>query len=278
MTEIRLKNQVYLGAADRESAVDITIPTSFNGKMIVFSHGFMGFKDWGCWQLVEDYFTAIGFGFCKYNVSHNGGTASHPIDFPDLSAFAENSYSKEKYDLQQIFAWIEKKISPIPSLYLIGHSRGGGIALLTANDYRVNKIASWSAICSIEKRFPEGSDLKEWQKDRIRFIENGRTLQKMPQSYTQYQDFLENREQLSIEDACKSSTTPTLLVHGSMDSSVLIEEGKNLAKWLNTELIIVEEANHTYGSAQPWTDRQLPKHLRHVCKKTAAFFLADKKI
>ena len=106
---MNLQNQRYIGSNNRESLVDIITPNDFNNKLIIFIHGYMGYKDWGCWPIVEKYYTDLGYGFCKYNVSHNGGTIEQPIDFSDLNAFGENNYSKELFDLQQVINWIELK-------------------------------------------------------------------------------------------------------------------------------------------------------------------------
>ena len=52
--------------------------------IIIFCHGFKGYKDWGAWNLVAEAFSKAGFLFLKFNFSHNGGTLEQPIDFPDL--------------------------------------------------------------------------------------------------------------------------------------------------------------------------------------------------
>lgn len=278
MKEINSRNQIYIGSNDRKSLVDLTIPTSFNGKLIVFIHGYMGYKDWGCWHLVEKFYTDLGFGFCKYNVSHNGGTIDNPIDFSDLKAFGENNYSKELNDLQQVLNWLEIQLTTLPDIYLIGHSRGGGIALLTAFDPRVKKIATWATICDIEKRFPEGKQLQVWKTQGIRYVENGRTLQKMPNNYSQYEDFQTNKDKLNIEKACLHSTKTTFVVHGDQDTSVEIEEGRHIAIWLKTRLFEIEDANHTFGATQPWLDPDMPEHLMKVCEITCGFFLIGETI
>ena len=50
--------------------------------LIIFCHGYKGFKDWGAWDLVAKAFASAGFCFVKFNFSHNGGTIEQPIDFP----------------------------------------------------------------------------------------------------------------------------------------------------------------------------------------------------
>ena len=64
-------------------------------KVVVFCHGYKGFKDWGAWNLMAEEFAKAGFFFIKFNFSHNGGTPEQPIDFPDLEAFGNNNYTKE---------------------------------------------------------------------------------------------------------------------------------------------------------------------------------------
>ena len=272
---MNLKNQIYTGANGRKSLLDLVVPVNFNDRLILFIHGYMGYKDWGCWNLVEKFYTDLGFGFCKFNMSHNGGTIENSIDFTDLESFGENNYSKELYDVQQVLNWLETQFPTLPDIYLIGHSRGGGIALLTASDSRITKISTWAAICDIEKRFPEGTPLKVWKTQGKRFIENGRTKQKMPNNYSQYEDFELHRDVLNIEQACKKSTKTTFVVHGDLDTSVNIEESRNIATWLKTRLFEIEDAEHTFGATQPWLEDKLPEHLQKVCEITCGFFLID---
>ena len=85
------KNSIYLGAKGKESLVDLEIPKNFNAQIVIFIHGFMGFKDWGAWNLVQKFFTEKGYGFCKFNTTHNGGTVSDGIDFPDPESFGQNT-------------------------------------------------------------------------------------------------------------------------------------------------------------------------------------------
>src|SRR5690606_1364250 len=99
--------------------------TEIPQPLVIFCHGYKGFKDWGAWHLVAEAFANAGFCFLKFNFSHNGGTIEQPIDFPDLDSFAENNYSLELGDLERILNSIEdgnEHIEPeISSVALIGH-------------------------------------------------------------------------------------------------------------------------------------------------------------
>ena len=70
-TVLNVTNARYVGSENRESLYDLCIPENSTGQLIIFVHGFMGFKDWGAWHLVQDFFTNKGYAFCKFNLSHN---------------------------------------------------------------------------------------------------------------------------------------------------------------------------------------------------------------
>jgi pimeloyl-ACP methyl ester carboxylesterase len=275
MNAINLKNQHFSGAANKQSLIDLVIPEDFNRKMILFIHGFMGYKDWGAWNLMQDFYTSKGFGFCKYNVSHNGTTIDNPTEFNDLSAFANNSYTKELEDLTSALNWVENKFDELPKIYLVGHSRGGGVALLGSKDERVYRVVTLAAISSIEKRFPEGKQLQVWETQGTKYTLNGRTNQKMPQLFSQYENYISNKELLDIQKACETSTKRTLVIHGDADTSVEIKEGHDIANWLKTRLFEIEEADHTFGAKEPWDSTELPEHLEKVCDLIIGFLLIE---
>lgn len=257
--------------------------TSFkaNGKkkpIVIFSHGFKGFKDWGAWGLMADAFAEKDFFFVKFNFSHNGGTIEEPIDFPDLKAFSENNYSKEFFDLKQVIDFVaEESFHPNETLkteiYLIGHSRGGGISVLAAQDTRIKKLATLASIADISARFGDESLLKLWkQKDYIP-IPNARTGQEMRINYSIYEDFVENQESLNIQKAAASINIPFLIFHAKDDLTVSVKNAERLKEWSNaSELRILESGAHTFGNKHPWKDNALPKELEFICKEIISFF------
>ncbi len=276
MYGIKRRNTSYSGAGNRESIYDLTIPEMWNSRIVIFLHGYMGYKDWGCWSLVEHYFTNEGYGFVKYNVSHNGGTVDNPIDFDDLDAFSMNNYSKEIDDFESICRLIIDEFSQ-SEIYLIGHSRGGGIALLQSQHDRVKKIATLAAISSIGHRFPTGNNLLEWKKNKISYRKNGRTKQEMPSHISQYEDYLMNKDRLDIEKYCRKSKIPTCVVHGTADLAVKIGEGVAISEWLNVKLFEMEDVAHTFGSSQPWLEKELPLVLETACNHILTFFEFENK-
>jgi pimeloyl-ACP methyl ester carboxylesterase len=266
-------NERYIGSAGREALIDLEIPENFNRNILVFIHGYMGFKDWGPWNLMQGYFVERGFGFCKFNLTHNGTTPEHPFDFIDLEAFGNNCYSYEKQDVVHALDWLEGKIDlSTCSLHLIGHSRGGGIAVLSSRDSRVRSVTTLAAISSIEKRFSFDNEvIEEWQRTGVRYVRNSRTNQDLPHNFSQYTDFLENKENLSIQSACEELKKPMLLIHGDNDESVSISEGYVLAQWSKNPLYVIPEATHTFGGTHPFDSKTLPTHLAECCGRIIEF-------
>ncbi len=265
-------NETYVGANGKKSLIDLSIPSNFDGDLVIFIHGYMGFKDWGCWSLVEDYFLRAGKAFCKYNVSHNGCSIEHPEDFVDLEAFGRNTYTKELADLNAVVEWIKSKEIGGYRTHLIGHSRGGGIALLAGNVIdNISSITTWAAISDIEKRFPKEKDLEDWKESGVRIQKNGRTKQELPLFYAQFEDFQVNKEKLNIEESVKKLQQPLLIIHGTEDTSVLLEEGENIARWSGKELTNIPNTAHTFDSKHPWNEEEMPLGLSKVCKLALDF-------
>ena len=276
MERLSRKNSKYVGSEGRHSAYDYTPAGSpASSGLVVFVHGYKGFKDWGPWQLVASAFSDAGFDFLKFNFSHNGGTVEEPIDFPDLEAFAKNTYSKEVEDLGHVLDLFESSgysgQAGLP-IYLIGHSRGGGISILrTAQDKRIKKLATWAAVADFGERFD--FDLDKWQKSGVTYVENSRTQQKLPHDFSFYTDFIDNRERLDIGEAAGEIAIPWLIVHGTEDEAVSPHDADRLhAHAKKAELFFVKGAGHTFAGSHPWEDENLPNFLQIVVKKTIDFF------
>ena len=168
-----IKNYVIQGKHQKPIVTDVFYNnTQQRQKVVVFCHGYKGFKDWGAWNRMARLFADAGYFFIKFNFSHNGGTLSQPIDFPDLEAFGKNNYTKELDDLESVLDWVSnntqfKNSIDSKQISIIGHSRGGGIATLkAAEDPRVKKLISLASVCDFASRSSTNSDLAAWKKNR----------------------------------------------------------------------------------------------------------------
>jgi pimeloyl-ACP methyl ester carboxylesterase len=265
------QRHTYTGANGRKSLYELTTSPTHQ-ELVVFVHGFMGFMDWGAWHLVGDFFTNAGFDFCRFNLSHNGGTPTEPIDFPDTEAFGQNTYSKELFDISSVLNHLESRHRTYQKIHLIGHSRGGGMALLAAQQWQqvspLGQVCTWAAICDIARRFPNGQELVQWQETGVRFVKNGRTLQDLPQAFELYADYERNKMKLDIKAAAKAIGKRLHIFHGDQDASVPISEAFELREVSGAAVSEIKGADHVFGAAHTWHKQQMPAQLHELCEKT----------
>lgn len=247
--------------------------------VVIFCHGFKGYKDWGAWHLVAEAFSKAGFFFVKFNFSYNGGTKEQPIDFPDLDAFSKNNYSNELDDLDRVLTFVSGSNSfseeiNKKAISLIGHSRGGGIVLIKSEENPLIKnVITWAGVSDYKVRFMENTEaFTDWEKTQVTYIVNGRTNQNMPLGFQFYKDFIENEDRLTIARAVKSLQIPYLIVQGENDITVSLKEAQLLNQW-NTKSIlnIIKNGDHVFGAMHPWEQKELPKDLKKVTKDTIKF-------
>jgi pimeloyl-ACP methyl ester carboxylesterase len=276
----KLKNNVLTRDNQKDILVDYFFAKNNQEKpIVIFCHGYKGFKDWGAWDLVAEAFAQAGFFFVKFNFSHNGGTITQPIDFPDLEAFGENNYTKELNDLEYILSQLTKDDFHFRgectqhNISLIGHSRGGGIVTIKAEEEaKITNVISWAGVSDYASRFPKGETLDDWKKTNVMYVQNGRTKQEMPHFYQFFEDFKANETRLTIERAAKNIKIPHLIIHGTSDPAVSAEEAKLVHQWNpNSELHFIENADHVFGAKHPWNETHLPNDLEAVVKATIEF-------
>ncbi len=251
--------------------------------VVLFCHGYKGFKDWGGWDKMGEFFAEKGYFFVKFNFSHNGTTPEKPTEFIDIEAFGDNNFIKELDDLQSVIDWMLlpdfKHLTQIDpgDLNLIGHSRGGGIAVLkSAEEKRITRLITLAAVSDFAKRFPKEKELEAWEKKGVQYIVNTRTGQQLPHHYQFYKNFKENKERLNIKKAAEKLEIPHLIVHGSNDTTVSIADAGNLFEWSDaSKLLLVENANHVFGLSHPWEKEELPKEFQHVLNRCHEFLEAD---
>lgn len=249
--------------------------------VIVFVHGFKAFKDWGHFNALADALCTGGFAVFKFSFSHGGTTVAQPEDFADLEAFGRNTFSKELDDLGLAIDWLfgecpQRDRLVLSKLSLIGHSRGGGIAILkAAEDARVKKLLTWAAVSDFEPRV-NPPDLARWQQEGVQWIPNARTGQQMPMYYSIRDDFYAHRERLDIPAAASRITIPWLIIHGAADESVPLREGEALhARNEKSVFRVIANATHTFGGKHPFTETELPAHSQALLRETMDFLKTE---
>ncbi len=271
-----IQNARIPGSEGREIVYDLMLQES-PAPLVILVHGFKSYKNWGAYNQLASYFHGEGMNFCAFNFSHNGGTAEQVIDFPDLQAFGRNTLSKEMDDLQ---AMINHLLSNPDSssriehanVFLMGHSRGGSIAALTAiEDERISGLITLNAVTNLKAYF-ERFNQEQWRNDGVLYIKNGRTKQEMPLYVCLLEDFEANQARFDILGRIPEVQTPCLIIHCRNDEAVAVQHAESLdASAANSELLLLDEGGHTLGAKQPWVEEELPLPLKQACLSSLAF-------
>jgi alpha-beta hydrolase superfamily lysophospholipase len=275
------KNLLVQGTAGRPMAVDVFAEEG-KGRLpvIIYAHGFNGFKDWGNFDLVAERFAREGYAFVKFNFSHNGTTPGNPGEFTDLEAFGNNNYSKQLNDLRLIVDWLCDPANPFRDLMntadlaVIGHSMGGGISILyAAADQRIQRLITWAAISKFTTPWGNwpAEKMQEWERTGIGYYLNSRTNQNMPLYYQLYQDYEQNKERLDICRAISSLQIPVLICHGKADSSVPFQEALGLRACQPRAGLFTVDSDHVFGRKHPWIEDHLPAAMEQVINASLDF-------
>jgi uncharacterized protein len=279
------KNIIISGAAGKPIGLDIFYSgATIKKPVVIYAHGFNGFKDWGCADLVASQFVVAGFVFVKFNFSHNGTTPLTPEEFTDLETFGQNNYTKQLEDLNTVINWVcdNKNIHNFAidteKVYLIGHSMGGGISILhSAKDKRIKKLITWASVSECKTPWTSWSQQKldEWKSTGVQYYTNGRTKQQMPLYYQLYEDYVQNESILHIENSIKKLTIPLLICHGTLDNAVSIEKAYDLQNWQPTSILFTIASDHVFGRTHPCNNNKLPAEMSAVIEKSVSFLLSS---
>jgi pimeloyl-ACP methyl ester carboxylesterase len=263
-------NKIIRGSSSKDILIDVTFNKRiFSNKIIIFSHGFKGFKDWGPFNKVAEYFAVNGFIFVKFNFSFNGTSTNNPSSFVDLDAFGYNNFCKELDDLALVINWVKDEFS-CNSITLFGHSRGGAISIIkSAEDSCISNVISWASPSNLLSKLPIYSKVKIWKETNVAYVYNGRTKQNMPLFYQFYENCLANSDRLSIEKSIKKIKIPHLHIHGDADPTVLIDEAYNIKSWnRKVYLHVIKGANHVFNASHPYNASVFPADLTEALNTT----------
>jgi alpha-beta hydrolase superfamily lysophospholipase len=242
---------------------------------VIVCHGFKGFARWAFFPylsrtLAQNGLTAITFDFSGSGIGRDRESFTQP------EAFEHNTFTRDLEDLELIedharrMKWITGKFG------LLGHSRGGGMAILyaAAESSNVNSLVTWAAI-SYPMRWTT-EDVAAWRRRGFTEITNSRTGDVMRLGTDLLEDVeLHGKTKVNIESAAGKIKVPWLIVHGTADETVPSAEAERLhsrAKGVST-LRLIEGAGHTFDAKHPLNE--IPSSLEKVVGETTKFFLRN---
>jgi pimeloyl-ACP methyl ester carboxylesterase len=237
--------------------------------LVVIVHGFKGFKDWGFFPWLSEHFCNNGVAACRFNMSRSG-IGDDPESFDRLDLFADDTYSVQVADATAVTRHMQARFGDIPT-FLLGHSRGGGVALVASSQLTLSGVVTWSAIAHGDRW--DGETKRKWREAGSLDVVNARTKQNMPMSTRILDDYEANAAQLDILAATERLAVPLLVVHGGRDDSVRVDEALQIASRANdVSLMLIDRAGHTMNAIHPLI--HVPVELAYAAQVSVRFIEA----
>lgn len=217
--------------------------------VVLVAHGFKGYKDYGMFPWLSIQLSSEGFEVHRFNFAHSGmGALDGPFEREDL--FEQSTWNRQVEDLQIL---VDTFSIPDRPLFICGHSRGGVSTLLSVGRgvVEVNGVMTLATPSSCLS-LPEQMQQTLLQEGRIE-SPSGRTGQMLYVGKAFLEEQLDDPEQHNLLQLAKQIDCPCLLIHGSDDSTVLVNEALKLEETItDVSLSIIEGGDHVFNTANPF--------------------------
>ncbi len=254
-----------------------------DGKLkpaIFIMHGFKGFKDWGFFPYISEKFATAGAITVCYNFSLNGMVEGSDL-VENLDDFANNTISQELEDSLFIISKF-KEASLLDSsllkenwngkIFLLGHSLGGAISVLTAKfNPEIEKIALWASISTFNRYTDRQKQI--WRQKGFNEFQITRTGQVLRMNLEYMEDVIRNSEKYDLVKSMAEIKAESLIIHGRQDFTVRFAEAQALYDAADKNKVIladIKHTGHTFGIEHPFT--KTSKALETVLETTIKFY------
>lgn len=210
-------------------------------KLVIFCHGFLGHKN-NCFfpelskQINEAGYSTFRFDFSGYGESEG--------------KFEKNTMSKNVSDLHSVCNYFSEKGYDV--FCIIGHSLG-------ASEVLVNQSKWGDAKCVVAiapRVYGENGISERYTKEQFdELYDKGFFIYQLGEhSYKISKDYMDDRigNFSDIRKKCKTIDSPVLIVHGEADTTTLLDESKDLIKFLNKHSILktIPEEDHNFSNPE----------------------------
>lgn len=237
---------------------DIYSCDAISQPILITTHGFKAYREWGFFPYMAEQYAQSGMIVINIDFSQNGVVDAEKGIF-DVDVFRSVTVTQEIEDLNAVLDNLENllEINDIKDwngeIYLLGHSLGGAVSIITASQRNdISKIVTWGSIGDIDRNTQRQKD--DWRAKGVLEFDNRITGQMLYLDVEYLEDKLRNKEKYDLEKCISELNIPVLIVHGDKDFTVSTKEAKklnNAAK--NSELCIINKANHTFNCRHPFT-------------------------
>lgn len=231
---------------------------------VILLHGFKGYKDYGFIPVMAEDLCDRGMLVHRFNFSTSGMTNNtDTFERPDL--FEQDTWSRQVEDVRRVIEAIgegEVAGKDLP-MFLIGHSRGGATALLTAGRHHeeldIAGVITLNAVarcCSLSQQ-----EQQEILDRGSMSTASARTGQKLRINANWIQEQREHPQDHDLLMQTSRIRGPVCVIQGDRDDAVDLEAGEAIARATQTPLIVLEGGDHVLNMPNPATP-ETPKSVQ----------------
>ncbi|MCA9459984.1 MAG: alpha/beta hydrolase, partial [Nanoarchaeota archaeon] len=241
-----MKEVTFLDSNNNQLLANISIPKNAS-SIVIISHGFSSSKESKFYLELETELNKIGIGTFRYDYYGHGKLYCKNTKY---KISKDTTLTKCVDSLKAAINFIDKQGNY--NLALVGSSFGGLISLIVASqNSKIKALALKSPVTEPIEFWKERLDnerIQKWKEENlIHYNERG-------EDFELKYDFWEDLLSYDTHKMARKITCPSLIVHGSNDSVVPIKQSFELAKIINTNVKVVDGANHDYGSNSQYNE------------------------
>lgn len=260
----------------------VSVPETFN--VILFIHGFKGFKDWGPFPDACEDLARAGFAVVAFNMSHSGlGASGTDTTRPDL--FRSMTLSQDVRDIGSVIAAIrsgdittDRIVMNPEKIGLVGHSRGGHNAIVATAEFpEVKCLVSWSAVADFMEYW-NAQMVKDWEEKGFTEVVNSRTGEVLRLGREGYDDLQEHAARITALRRVREVRVPSLFIVGKKDESVPVGHSERLYMACPSdvkEIRLIPGAGHTFDASHPFALSDYPTRFAEVLEFTEDWFVEN---
>jgi uncharacterized protein len=264
---------------------DLYAPVTTEGSIfpvILFLHGFKGFKDWGAFPDACEELARAGYAVIAFNFSLNG-VGENMLEFDEPELFERQTLSQDLKDVGSVIEAIKDKsissnkiILNTDQMGIIGHSRGGHTAVVAAAEYSdIHCMVTWNTVADYNSRWSKEM-ISDWNKKGYTEIKNSRTGQVLKLGKVVYDDAIQHADRLMAIRRIQELHIPSMFIGAKDDESVPFLETEKLFRKSpadDKEIRLIKDAGHTFNVSHPFEEDDFPPQFSEVLDFTEGWFL-----
>ena len=248
--------------------------------IVLLIHGFRAFKDWGFFPYFAEKIAKFGYFASTIDFSLNTLLDAEKCLF-DMERFSKNTVTQEIIEAKLFLALLnnEKIVGEKfakywnGEIYLIGHSLGGALAIMTADGLQnVKKLATICSIFDFDIYTERQKD--DWVKKGFKEFTDSTTNQKFVLDVNFLLDRLTYSGEKSLTAVVSRLNIPYYILHTEADATVSPKAATILANAVSDknflQMDIIKAGNHLLNSSHPF--RETNPVLEKIISSILDFF------